>query len=302
MLRQKILQGDGDILLYGTTPPKISTPNERLVEIAAEQARRIASINPDGVVLYDIQDEAMRNSAPRPFPFLETVDPLAYGRNYLQEVSQPRIYYRAVGKYTEAELRSDIGSLTVDATVFVGAPSRSATGILTLQQAYGIYRDMEAQALLGGVVIPERHNIDQSEQKRTAAKMLAGCSFFVSQCVYDARIVTNFLSDYKDFCVAEGLKPVPMILTVTPCGSLKTLEFMRWLGIGIDGEVENELVHATHMLSRSTELCVRLAREILEISRRLGVTIGFNVESVSIRKAEIEASVHLANEIGALIR
>jgi hypothetical protein len=301
-LRQKIIQGEGDILLYGTTPPKLSTPQQRLVEISAEQTRRINLIDPDAVVLYDIQDEAIRNPAPRPFPFLETVDPLRYGKDYLHGLSQPRIYYRAVGKYSEAELRADIGSLTTDATVFVGAASRAATGSLTLQQAYGIYREMATAALLGGVVIPERHAVDRLEHKRVAAKMIAGCSFFISQCVYNAEILKNLLSDYHYLCKAEGLVPVPIILTVTPCGSLKTLEFMRWLGIGVSGHVENELLHATPMLSRSTELCVSICKELLDFSRRLGVTVGFNVESVSIRKEEIEASLCLVQELRTLLR
>lgn len=302
VLRQKILQGDGDILLYGTTPPKLVTPQARLLEIAREQVRRINGINPDGVVLYDIQDEAMRNPTPRPFPFLETVDPLTYGKDYLNGVAQPRIYYRAVGKYPEAALRADVAALTVDATVFVGPASRNAPGAMSLQRAYAVYREMAPVALLGGVVIPERHAADRMEHRRVAAKMAAGCSFFITQCVYNAEILKNFLSDYHYFCVAEGLVPVPVIVTVTPCGSLKTLEFMRWLGIEVAGHVENELLHAPHMLDRSAELCTAIAKEILEFARGLGVTVGFNVESVSIRKQEIEASVHLIQEIRELLR
>jgi hypothetical protein len=302
MLRQKILHRDGDILLYGTTPPKLATPQARLLEIAGEQARRINAIDPDGVVLYDIQDEAMRNPAPRPFPYLETVDPLTYGKDYLRAAAQPRIYYRAVGKYSEAALRTDIAALTSDAMVFVGAASRQSPGSMSLHRAYAIHREMSPVALLGGVVIPERHAMDRKEHERVAAKMAAGCSFFITQCVYNVEILKNLLSDYHYFCKAEGLVPVPVIVTLTPCGSSKTLEFMRWLGIEVAGHVENELRHAPHMLSRSAELCTAIAKEILEFARGLGVTIGFNVESVSIRKEEIEASVALIDEIRGLLR
>ena len=39
------------------------------------------------------------------------------------------------------------------------------------------------------------------------------------------------------------------------------------------------------------------ARELIAYSRRLGVPFGINVESVSIRRTEIEASVRLAAEL-----
>ena len=244
----------------------------------------------------------MRNPTPRPFPFLETVDPLEYGRDYLGAVAQPKIYYRAVGKYPEEVLRADLAKSSADATVFVGAATRNTPGALSLQRAYAVYRETAPTALLGGVVIPERHAVDRMEHRRVAAKMAAGCAFFVTQCVYNAEILRNFLSDYHYLCKAEGLVPAPVIVTVTPCGSLKTLEFMRWLGIEVSGHVENELMHAPHMLSRSTDLCTSIAKDVVAFARSLGVTVGFNVESVSIRKEEIEASVRLFQEIRALLR
>ena len=301
MLSQKLLRDEGSVLLYGMTPPKRDSAPDRLAAIADAQTARINALQPDAVVLYDIQDEAMRNPAPRPFPFLETVDPLVYGRHHLQGVVQPKIYYRAVGKYTEQALRADLASLNQDATVFVGAASRLAPGSLTLQQAYAIHRAVNPEALLGGVVIPERHQVDRKEHHRVVAKTAAGCAFFISQCIFNTEILRNFLSDYHYHCKAEGLSPVPIILTVTPCGSAKTLEFMRWLGIGVSHHLENELLYSTHMLERSVELCFLIAQEILEFARRLGLRVGFNVESVSTRKEEIEAAGRLLEEVRGLV-
>ena len=42
--------------------------------------------------------------------------------------------------------------------------------------------------------------------------------------------------------------------------------------------------------------------DLIAFCRRLGVPFGLNVESVSIRKVEIEASVRLAARLGAELR
>jgi hypothetical protein len=42
---------------------------------------------------------------------------------------------------------------------------------------------------------------------------------------------------------------------------------------------------------------VASARDLIAFCRRLGLPFGFNIESVSIRKAEIDASVALARRV-----
>ena len=78
------------------------------------------------------------------------------------------------------------------------------------------------------------------------------------------------------------------------CGSTKTLEFLRWLGVDVPRWIENELRHADDTLEASFEYALAGARELITFCRRLGVPFGLNVESVSIRRSEIEASVDLA--------
>ena len=74
-LPNRILSREGGICLYGVVPPKVATPQEKLKEIIAQQYDRFASMDVDGLIVYDIQDEAARNPEPRPFPFLPTMDP-----------------------------------------------------------------------------------------------------------------------------------------------------------------------------------------------------------------------------------
>jgi hypothetical protein len=54
-------------------------------------------------------------------------------------------------------------------------------------------------------------------------------------------------------------------------------------------------------LAESYDQCVANARDLITFCRRLGIPFGFNVESVSIRKVEIDASIALAVELQQLL-
>jgi hypothetical protein len=68
---------------------------------------------------------------------------------------------------------------------------------------------------------------------------------------------------------------------------------MKWLGISFPRWLENELRHAPDPLERSVKLCEQIFNELFEFAREKRIPLGFNVESVSIRKSEIDASVEL---------
>src|SRR5690349_13061763 len=92
----RIRSGRGDFILFAITPPRQSTPAERLPEIARATIERLDHLDLDGLVLYDIDDESSRNPVERPFPFSPTVDPSEYRAEHLQSWGTPAIVYRAV--------------------------------------------------------------------------------------------------------------------------------------------------------------------------------------------------------------
>jgi 5,10-methylenetetrahydrofolate reductase len=184
-------------------------------------------------------------------------------------------------------------------TVFVGAASREMQVQTTLAQAHGLWRRSRSEVLLGGIAIPERHRTGAEEHVRLMAKAQGGCSFFVTQVVYDAQAARNLVSDYYYACLDRGIEPVPLIFTLSVCGSLRTLEFLRWLGVDVPRWMENALRHSQDTLAASSEQCLATAHELAGFCESLGVPFGFNVESVSIRKAEIDAAVDLARRLRA---
>ncbi len=286
-------------LTYGITPPKLSTPEPRRREIAAAQSARIAGLPIDALVVYDLQDESSRTDVERPFPFLRTIDPLEYAYEYLTGLQLPRIVYRSVSGVSAADLATwltklqDLGG----AAVLVGAPSKSQSVNLCLRDAYGLRISNVPNLALGGVAIAERHEARGAEEERILDKVERGCSFFITQAVYSVTASKNLLSDLHYRC-AETSRPVPpLLVTLSPCGSRKTLEFMAWLGVSVPRWLQNELLHAHDILEKSIELCVQSFAELHHFARDKNITLGCNVESVSLNKAEIEASVELVARV-----
>jgi hypothetical protein len=285
------------ICLYGFAPPKQATPSDQLEAIVAQQLVRLGSLPVDGLIVYDIQDETDRVSTPRPFPFLPTLDPEVYAHEHLGRLAVPKIIYRCVHRDTPDGFVRWLENVNEAATpriaALVGAPSNRSHAGLSLTDAYALARQHAPNLLLGGIAIAERHARRLDEHERILAKTERGCRFFVTQAVYDVTSTKSLLSDYALAVRDKGGVPLPIILTFSPCGSLKTLSFMKWLGVAFPRWLENELRFATDPLAKSLELCERIFAEVWDYARDKGIPLGVNVESVSIRKAEIEASVEL---------
>lgn len=298
-LAEKIKNREAGIVVYGITPPKQGTEADKLVEIAQTQIQRLQGQPIDGLILYDIQDEKSRTSEARPFPFMATLDGYAYSEQYLKDLALPKIIYRAVGKYSKAELSSFIENASAQdyLTVFVGAASKDQDVNMSLAEAYAYKAQVNSELLLGGVTIPERHQSKGDEHLRVFDKIKQGCSFFVSQGVYDVNASKNFLSDYYYYGTEHNIPLVPILFTLTPCGSAKTLEFMKWLGISIPRWLENELLHSQDILQQSVDVSAQNWQELKAFAAEKNIPIGCNIESVAIRKVEVDASIELLSRI-----
>jgi hypothetical protein len=303
-LLQKLTDRREGICLYGIAPPKLATEAAALEAIAQQQSARFQSMRPDGLIVYDIQDESERTAEPRPFPFLPTQDPDVYADVHLGAVDIPKIVYRAVTRSSREALVAWLNGIHARGeprlSVLVGAPShRPMENRLKLAEAYALARTHAPELMLGGIAIAERHSRMLDEHERILAKIDQGCRFIVTQAVYDVTTTKSLLSDYALALAARGAAPVPVVITFSPCGSEKTLAFMKWLGISFPRWLENELRHSPDILARSIKLCEAVFAELLEFAREKRIPLGINVESVSIRKAEIEASVALFQSLRA---
>ncbi len=299
MLKDKIRNKQAGILTYGLTPPKETNTAEKITEISQKQYERLKGLDLDALVLYDVQEEADRMEGDRPFPYLQTMDPTSYSKAYLSQLSVPKIIYCCVGKYTETQLAEWVKADGDQErySVFVGASSSQQEVKLDLAEAYKLSGKLNNSLTLGGVLIPERHLKKGDEHIRVVNKTKSGCDFFVSQATYNVEASKNFLSDYYYYCNNNGIDMVPILFNLAPCGSPKTLEFMKWLGISIPKWLENELKYSNDALEKSIVLSHKIFEEILDFGLEKGIPIGCSIESVSTRKVEIEASIQLLIDI-----
>ena len=289
-LRAKLLEAAQPLLLYGSTPPRAGTPPEQVAAAADALAARVRGLPLDGVVVYDIQDETGRTGVPRPFPFVGTIDP----REYAKRFSLPAIVYKALGTMDEAQWRAWLEA-SRDSVEFLSIVGRPASGVrypLPLSRAIRIATEMK-HFVVGGVVIAERHDDQRSEAARLLAKGIEGCGYFISQAVYHAPPTQRLLADYLRDCRGAGVEPRRIVLTFAPCGREKTLAFLRWLGVNIAPETAQAILGAARPLERSIEICRDNLRRILDGPYAGAIPLGVNVESVSINRDEIDASVEL---------
>jgi hypothetical protein len=295
-----------DLCFYGLAPPKASTPPERVAEIVAAQKERVRALAPDALVVYDLQDESARQPEPRPFPFLPTLPPDAYAHDLMGDLALPKVVYRSVGGADRAGFERWCADCAAAAeprfSVLVGAPTSRAGGPadLTLDDAYGLVRRQAPALVLGAIAIAERHARRGDEHQRMLAKAAAGCRFFITQAVYDAGSSKSLLSDYARAARASGEHALrPVVLTFSPCGSPRTLALLKWLGIAVPRWLENELLDARDTLETSVRLAESVADDVLAFAHARQIPVGVNVESVSIRKEEIEAATELFKKLRA---
>jgi hypothetical protein len=296
-LRAKLLDAAQPVLLYGTTPPRLGTGAQEIEAAAGKLAARLAGLPLDGLVVYDIQDETGRSGAPRPFTISGTVDPRQYAAILERQLGRPAIAYKALGEADEAQWQAWLFEAAhLHRLRFISVVGRPTSGVrysLTLSRALRVAVADAGGFTVGGVAIAERHTEQRSEAARLLAKGLEGCAYFISQTVYHAPPTEALLRDYLRDCRGAGIDPRRVVLTFAPCGRDKTLAFLRWLGVNIPADTERAILGAARPLEKSIEICRDNLRRILDHPYAAAVPLGVNVESVSINRDEIDASVDL---------
>jgi hypothetical protein len=292
-LKAKLPDPRQSVFLYGTTPPRLGTAPDSVAAAADKLAARLAGLPLDGLVLYDIQDETGRTELARPFPFVGTIDP----RDYARFFQQPAIVYKALGLMDAPQWRAWLEqSKGLSFLSIVGRPASATRYPLPLSQAIRMAAET-GDYVIGGVVIAERHDERRSEAARLLAKGIGGCGYFISQAVYHAPPTQRVLADYLRDCRGAGIEPKRVILTFAPCGREKTIAFLRWLGVNVSPETERAILGAASPLQKSIEICRDNLRRILDRGYAGEIPLGINVESVSINRDEIDASVELFHSL-----
>jgi hypothetical protein len=84
-------------------------------------------------------------------------------------------------------------------------------------------------------------------------------------------------------------------------GREKTLAFLRWLGVRIAEDKQRAILEAPQPLAKSIDICRDNLRRILAHDYAKEIPLGVNVESVSINRDELDASVDLFHALAEVL-
>ena len=295
--QEKLLDLQRILFLYSTTPPRASSPEDRIESAITRLVERTLKLHLDGLVVYDVQDERDRTQEERPFPFLPTLPSQEFAIRLRAAVAAPLITYKCISGMDEAQWKAWIATSRAEGLDLVSVVGRASTQTkqdgISLSQALQIGSHKFPDVTLGGVVIPERHSESSSESARLMRKAELGCRYFISQAVYDPETAIRLVRDYAKDCEIMGVQPRRVFLTFTPCGYGRTLTFMKWLGIKVPHDTSRRILASPTPIEESINICVENFRRVFEVARESSVPIGVNVESISIKKDEIEGAIDL---------
>ena len=252
----------------------------------------------DGFIVYDIQDEPSRDGTERPFPFRRVMDSSPYAALLSRSSGKQCLVYKCVtvvkfDKWVDTA-RSEHGHSAIN---LVGRPSSSSKYEgPTIAEAMEICASKK-KVPFGCVAIAERHTLESAKARNKPyptehlnmfRKQQAGAKWFVSQAVYDPEPTIRLLKDYAALCREKGVTPRKVVLTFCPVSRQKTMDFVKWLGVRVPPEAEEQIMAADRPVDASVEFLCNMLTTILAETVGVGVPLGISCESVSIYKAEID--------------
>jgi len=290
------------ICLYGTVPPRQSTPLEKVRVFAKSLVEDVEKLGVDALVIYDVQDEPSRTGENRPFPFARSHEPEVFAKIIKEYTTKPLecIVYRALPYITKQQVEDFLEYVHEEAkcnmVAFVGGPSKH--GGLSVIEAAELAQKQSYPLCIGGVTLAERHRDTGKEDEVVACKVKHGLAFFTSQVVYNADNAISFLKDYHNLCKRDNRSPGRIIFTFAPFSRQETADFLCWLGVELPkGTIKRVLSRSTpkERVNEAIEICRENLRRILDACERyaVDVPIGFNAECVSKHKEEIEGALEL---------
>ena len=291
--------------------------------------------------MYDVQDESSRTDVKRPFRYRELMDPSWFAGELTRKSNKQCVVYKAAPCMAspaafEAWLDQCVERDRITAVNVVGAPSSAgAHSGPTTKEASAIVQRRKG-VHFGGVCIAERHVTKKCEHVILDKKSKWGADWFITQGIYDPEPMISVIKEYGALCREQGTQPKKIILTFTPCGRRKTMDFIKWLGMQVTEEAERAIFgdeageakageakageakvegkakaakaakpkpkrRVKTPLERSCDLmCANLTR-ILDECHGSGVPLGLNVESVSGYRDEIDATHDLFRALQSIL-
>ena len=299
------------VFLLGDVPPGEGTPPGKCQDIADKFLQRSRPLAKDGFIVYDIQDEPGRTDMDRPFPFRRVMDSSAHAALLSRSSGKDCLVYKCV-----ADPNFDEWLQTAKTT-----HGHRAINLVGRASSEGEYQGptigeamkkvaAEDDVDFGCVCIAERHTLESAkargksyptEHMNMVRKVKAGAGWFISQAVYDPEPTIRLLKDYASVCRQQGITPRKVVLTFAPVSRKKTMNFIKWLGVRVPVETEEQILSADKPVEESIKFLCNILRKILSECAGVGIPLGISCESVSIFKSEIDGVHELFRRLQCIL-
>ena len=299
------------VFLLGDVPPGEGTPPGKCQDIADKFLQRSRPLAKDGFIVYDIQDEPGRTDMDRPFPFRRVMDSSAHAALLSRSSGKDCLVYKCV-----ADPNFDEWLQTAKTT-----HGHRAINLVGRASSEGEYQGptigeamkkvaAEDYVDFGCVCIAERHTLESAkargksyptEHMNMVRKVKAGAGWFISQAVYDPEPTIRLLKDYASVCRQQGITPRKVVLTFAPVSRKKTMNFIKWLGVRVPVETEEQILSADKPVEESIKFLCNILRKILSECAGVGIPLGISCESVSIFKSEIDGVHELFRRLQCIL-
>lgn len=265
----------------------------------------------DGFIVYDIQEEPGRAGMPRPFPFRRLTDSSAYAALLARTSGKQCLVYKCVADEQFDHWIQQASQVHGHSAVnLVGRASSDGTYVgPTISEAMEKVQKRD-DLKFGCVCIAERHTLESAKARgkdyptehfNMLRKQKAGAQWFISQAVYDTEPTIRLLKDYAALCRQHGIVPKKVVLTFAPVSRIKTMNFIKWLGVNVPPKTEAQILEAETPVDKSVEILCDHLKHILQECAGIGVPLGVSCESVSIYKAEIDGVHELFRQLQGIL-
>ncbi len=300
-IKDKIKRPRRPVVAYEILPPR--EKDGTLNSYAANISSLLSQTHIDAINIPEVRDEVARGE--RPIKNQVRAEPREFGR-LLQDIVGVEAIVNRVVVHQELEkemkwLEETNSKYEIENLITVGGESRSIEypGPSVNQALSAIHKNHNLNLLCGGISIPSR----DKESLRLIEKSEHGSEFFTTQVLYDASKIIKMISHYQKRCDEKNTFPRRLLLSFAPVSSEKNIKFLKWLGVEIPKETENEL---TKDLNKMPEKSMEIAVQVLEKTlihlneNNIIVPIGLNVEHIM--SYNFQASIEMLQELSRIYR
>ena len=295
-LKDKIPDLSIPVTFFEMVPPTAEKPGS--MEAALAEARKVRHLV-DAINLPEIHDES--RGSPRAVKFVQRIEPRLLGELLRRELDVEIVLNRAVVYEADAMswFRQSHAQFGMDHVILVGGESSQVKypGPNVLEAAEQV-RAAELPISLGGISIPSRLR----EAERVRRKCAGGLGFFTTQVLFDSNDIVWLIQRLN------GLE-ARIFLSFAPVSHPRDLEFLRWLGADIPGDLDKFLLrgHAAgdgspgaheSFFERSLNLAQRILMDVFDNLPPDPPPLGLNIEHINQRN--LAGAVRMVERLGEL--